>query len=359
MTFVAPLGIRVPDFCIIPHPEVERLAQAQKREASDQGLRQELLIKTQSLSSDEIFARAQPLDESLAPHLSFAGVYHSYAPRRKTARADNLTQGFNRVMAGRRSPYSEYYYSSHGIVSERPIDMMFSTMVPDVMCFGTGYVFGDQSLIGYFDTPISIFLRDPVRLAARRDQRFTDDISGELIQSLFAIERVLRRALDIELIVDRRGQIFVAQIRSLSLAHSDNWTRVAEKTWHKVCVEGPPSNVVNTVGIVSGTVADFRRRAPSLRDFESGAQRICVVSHHGNESASTSALELLQFLDHNNLSNIVLVVDHGEARVDDHLQYITFEDRRMKFTVHATNIPEEIDGRHWRISSDGFRAVFE
>ena len=80
------LDIRIPEFCIISHGDVDRLSRSPSGSGAAPELAQELALRTQVLNSDEIFARAQPLDESLAPHLSFAGIYQSYAPRRNTSR---------------------------------------------------------------------------------------------------------------------------------------------------------------------------------------------------------------------------------------------------------------------------------
>lgn len=350
------LDLRIPEFCTIPHADVVSLCLSREGDGLAPSLEQALLDRTQCLASDEIFVRAQPLDESLAPHLSFAGVYPSYVPRKKTPRAENLTRGLKKVLSERHNPYSEYYYSRHRIESDRPVDVMFSSKVEDVMMFGTAYVFGDQCLMGYFDTPISIFLCDPVRIVARYEQKSVG-ISEKLIRSVFAVGQTLSGALDIEFMVDRREQVFVSQVRPVSPPHISNWKSVTERTWAEMRANGPPSNVVNTVGTSAGTAVDFRNRKPTLRDFE-GGQKIYVVSHRGG-GQGTSSLGILQFLNRHDLSRVMLVVDHDEARVDDHLQYIMYEDPGVVFLAHSTAIPRDIDGRWCRVSSDGFRVTFD
>jgi len=350
------LDIRIPEFCIIPHADIASLCLSEEGNGLVPFLEQALLDRTRYLASDEIFVRAQPLDESLVPHLSFAGVYPSYVPRKKTLRAENLTRGLKKVLSDRHIPYSDYYYSRHKIKSDRPVDVMFSSKIEDVMMFGTAYVFGDQCLIEYFDTPISIFLCDPVRIFARCEQR-SIGISEKLIRSVFAVGQALSGALDIEFMVDRREQVFVSQVRPISPPHINNWKSVTERTWAEMRTDGPPSNVVNTVGTIAGRVVDFRNRKPRLRDFE-GGQKIYVVSHRG-EAQGTSSLDILQFLNWHDLSHVMLVVDHDEARVDDHLQYIMYEDPGVAFLAHSTAIPHDIDGRWWRVSSDGFRVTFD
>lgn len=350
------IDFRIPKYCIIPHREIVPLCQAQESEGRTASLEQYLLDSTRSLASDEIFARAQPLDESLFPNLSFAGVYQSYVPRKKTPRAENLVRGFDKVLSGRYSAYSEYYYSRHNIKSNRPVDVMFSTMVDDVMCFGTAYVIEDRCLIEYFDTPISIFLCDPVRIAAEREQGYIG-VSGKLIRTVFAVNEIMNVALDIEFLVDRREQVFVSQVRPISPPHIDNWKSVTEQTWDEIRADGPPSNVINTLGTIEGMAVDLRRRKPSIWDFAQAGKKIYIISHR-DVAPGTSSLEILQFLNQNNLSNIALVVDHGDARMDDHLQYIMYEDPGIVFLVHSTGVPKEIDGEWWRITSDGFHTTF-
>jgi hypothetical protein len=347
------LEICTPDFCIVPPGEVARLSDP---DLLDSQWNRDLLAAAACLPSDRIFARSQPLDESLLPGFSFAGVYQSYAPRRATPRLENLLRGFRKVLAGRYNRQADYYYSRHSLVSDRPVAMMFSNMVDDVVCFGTAYVLVDKCLLGYFDTPASIFLSDPVRVAARRGQ-IRRGRSGVIVDLMFRISDVFDTAIDVEFLIDRRDCIFISQVRPMSRRHVCNWSRVDESAWDEVCASTPPSNTVNTRGAVEGTVLDLRKTVLNASHAACGDGRIYLVSHR-DSGRGTSSLDLLEFVDRHTLHDLAVLVDHGESRQDDHLQYLMHEDPGIAFLAHTTDVPDSIDGAGCLVNSDGFHVKF-
>lgn len=350
-----PLNIRVPEFHILRCSDIPPQSSAEGVEEWAESARADLLSRTRGLPSDRIFVRAQPLDERSRPELSFAGVYQSYSPLRRTARERNLVGGVVKVLRGRYGDYSDYYYSRHEIRSDRPVDIMFSSMVEDTTLFGTAYVYHDKCLLEYFDTPLSIFLHDPARICARRDSAL-GGFEAKLVGSMFGVADVVGVPADIEFIADRKEEIFVSQVRPISRAHLRNWGRVADATWRRALGSAPPSNVVNSVGAVEGKVIDLREREPDSRDFDEVSGRIYVVSHHDAPRGTTS-FAFLQFIARHGLGGLALMVDHGRARRNDHLQYIMFEDPGISFLVNAADVPRDVDGRRLSLTSDGFNAT--
>jgi hypothetical protein len=348
------LDIRVPEFCIVPHTEVDRLSNPHVPESQRS---QDLLAATSCLPSDRIFARSQPLDESLLPGYSFAGVYQSYAPRRSTPRLENLLRGFGKVLAGRYNRQADYYYSRHSLVTDRPVDLMFSNMVDDVVCFGTAYVLANNCLLTYFDTPVSIFLSDPVRAAARRGQVLPGR-SGGVVDLMFRIAGVFHVAIDVEFLIDRSDRIFISQVRPMSRPHLRNWSRVDESVWDEVCDSVPASNTVNTRGTLEGTILDLRKTRLDASHVDGEKPCVYVVSHR-HSGHGTSSLDLLDFINIHKLQDLVVVVDHGESRQDDHLQYLMHEDPGIEFLAHTVDVPDSIDGAGCVVTSDGFHVKFD
>jgi hypothetical protein len=349
------LRLRVPDFHILQHSDIPPQLSVKEVQEWAALMRTDLLLRTSALPSDRIFVRAQPLDEGAYTKLSFAGVYQSYSPLRRKAREQNLIDGVVKVLLGRYSDYSNYYYSRHEILSSRPVDLMFSSMVEDTALFGTAYVYHDKCLLEYFDTPLSIFLQDPARICAHRNSALSG-FEAKLVGTMFGVAAVLDVPVDIEFLANRKEEIFVSQVRPIAQSHLRNWERVASATWRQALDTTPPSNVINSVGTIEGKVVDLREREPNLRDFDEVRGRIYVVSHL-DALRGTTSLALLQFIARHSLDGLALLVDHGKARRNDHLQYIMFEDPGISFLVNAVNAPREIDGRRLSLTSDGFTAL--
>lgn len=345
------LQIGIPDFCVISHSEIVRMAAGQPNAESQ--VVENLTAATAGLQSDRLFARAQPLDESTFPGHSFAGIYKSYVPRRATPRIKNLTDGLATVLAGRYNRHANYYYSRHGMESARPVDVMFSSIVENTVGFGTAYVNGDKCLLTYFDSPVSIFLEDPVRLAARRGSAIGP--GTPLCNLMFRISELWDLPIDIEFLIDGRCQVFISQVRPMPGIHSRNWRMVREECWDEICQGVTPSNVVNTVGTMKGIVVDLRKRMISATDLNESYRRnrIYVISHYDSTPA-TSSLDMLEFINRYKLTGVALIVDHGKSRRDDHLQYLMHEDPGIDFLVHTAEKIELRDGSESIVVSDGF-----
>jgi hypothetical protein len=341
----------IPRFIILPDAEIPKL-RGEEFDAWAESILMDLVSLTQEIASDRVFVRAQPLDESENPALSFAGVYQSYTPRRGRQRGHHLTKGVARVLRDRFGDYSNYYYARHRISSGRAVDLMFSEMADDTSGFGTCYVHNNQCLLELFDSPLAIFLQDPLRIAANRETVLTG-FRGRLVRAMFEVSEILRDSVDIEFLVSRSNQIIVYQARPISPRHRENWQSASAKTWETVIKCSPSSNVVNQVGSITGTAVDLRLRKPLVEDFESADKKIFVINHR-QTFGGTATLEFLRFLTQYGVNELSLLIDHGAHRVNDHLQYISFEDPGISFLAHSAGVPHGLDQRRLLVESDGF-----
>jgi len=305
-----------------------------------------------------VFAQACPHVESSRPELSFAGCFRTYHPRRALSQADNITAGLAHVMEGRRNPYGDIYHARHGIAGERRINIKFANFVDRILAIGTAYVHGPRCLFHYFDSYLSLYANDPVRIYAHRGSADTSiGWPGRLPAALFAAADCLRAPLDIEFVVTAEGAIHVTQVRPISPPHLQLWDAVGEATRLRIAEQGAPSIGVNSVGRFGGALVDLRRRPP--RNADAGiADALYVVHLHEPAADGTGVLRFLAWATARELAGFGLLVDHGTNRRNDHLDYILVEDPGAAFVIAATGLPTIFDRPWLGIESDGFAVAW-
>lgn len=230
---------------------------------------------------------------------------------------------------------------------------MFSSLLEDAAAFGTGYVHDGRCLLECFDTPLSIFLADPLRIAAT-EATPRRGLGGALVGVLFEVAGIVGGPVDVEFLVDRKERVYVTQVRPIPPRHLCNWRLVPAGAWAEVERGAPPSSVVSTVGAAEGEIVDLRGRPPEDRDGQGTEGRVHLVSHRA-APGGTGLLDFLRFAARKGLSGVSLIVDHGSARTNDHLQFIALEDPGLRFVANATDVPPDLDGARRRVESDGFR----
>jgi hypothetical protein len=347
---LAALDAVTPDRCIVSTPDCELDLPGPEVRALAEAIADDLLLAADALPDERLFARAAPHDESVARHLSFAGVYRSYRPLRDRPRSEYLIDGLVAVMLGRRNRVAEYYYERHGLRTGRAVDVMYTAFVPTMAMHGTGYSCQGRVLVTYCDTPLATYLDDPRRCAAFASAPPTG-LDGRLVRCLAGLEDVLGVSVDVEFVITRDEQIFVTQVRPLSPVHVDHWSRLADETWLRATKTGPPSNTVNSVGAREGVLVDLRCRPPSPDDGEPG--RVLVISHRDGDAA-TSTLALLEHALRSGWRDLAVVVDHGSRRHDDHLQYLMAEDPAVAWVGHTTNLSDRLPDGPVLVRGDGF-----
>ncbi|WP_237107524.1 phosphopantetheine-binding protein [Nonomuraea sp. MG754425] len=350
------LGARLPARALVRTWPLPLDCGADTIEAGVRAHAERIAAATEPLGGARLLAHPSPGDELLAPHLSFAGVFRSHVPGRDAPRSGQAARGVARVLAGRRGAVADYYHRRHRLDTDRPVDVLFTALVPDVAMHGTGYAWGDHALVTCYDSPLAIRANDPLRFAAGR----RPDRAGfpELIRRcLFGVCDALERPVDVEFVLTRDETLYVTQIRRMSEAHAKNWAQVPASAWEQARRHAPASNTVGGTGVRAGWAVDLRARRPG--DDDAGdAARVWIVNHRDG-GPGTSAIEFLRHADAAGWSDLTLVVDHGPSRIDDHRQYLTAEDPAVSFLAHAVDVPGGLDRAQVKITGDGLSAAVE
>jgi hypothetical protein len=232
---------------------------------------------------------------------------------------------------------------------------MFSQAVDDAVMFGTAYVDGNHCLAHYYDTPLSVYLSDPVRLAARRGTK-PPGFDAKIIETAFGIHDVLKTPVDIEFIVCINEQIAVSQVRPISAPHLENWSMLQEDVWDRMIDSGPPTTMVNSIGMRQAKIIDLRQRQATLEDFEKLEENIYLISY--GEKHGTSIPAFLAFINAHSLYELSVIVDHGFSIRDSHCQYILIEDPGVDFVANCTTSALPFSDGPCSLESDGFNLHF-
>jgi hypothetical protein len=323
---------------------------------------------TQSLEGDAVIVRPSPLDEHTYSGLSFAGVYKSYMPRPvQQSKAENLLLGTASVLAGRFTQYGNSYYNRQGINTDRLAGIMymqpFFDMSKDAPLFhGTAYVAGRLIRNEYVISPsLDQPQRDP-RLMTRwngdvhlhaegHSAEDAVDFSPRMTKLLDGLHTHFKAPLDVEYLIDEAGRIFVVQIRRISEKHVANWERSANSSDMDSVQD---SAIVNTVGTVEGKVVDLRHSVSEV-DLTRQSGAILVINHE-NTTGGMHTQTLLDTIRVQRPQGLKIVVDHGEKRVRDHLQYAVVEDPSIDFVLQTSDrkfMSGLTDRRPVRIESNG------
>lgn len=326
-----------------PHPElIESYA---KQLAPHLGA---LLRYAKPLGGTPIIVRPSPMDESLRPELSFAGAYKGYMPLQPKSREDHLITGTAAMLAGRFTPYGNTYYRRHEIPGDRSVGAIymepFMELGKDVPLFyGTAYIAGDHIRNEYNVAPIPGKPQRSARLMVERDgQRWHEhsDQSAEdahnfterMDYALKGLQEHFGMPLDVEYLVDPKGDLYVVQIRPISARHLANWNNLQPTDEAAISHR---SAVINSVGTIAGTVVDLRAGVTQV-DIDKLPGNITVINHEAHEGGIDSQT-LFRLAAQHDLKDLQVVVDHGDSRLRDHLQYALGEDPGVTFLAQTTD----------------------
>jgi len=311
--------------------------------------------KRNTLLGNRLFAQACPHDEGLRPDLSFAGAFRTYHPRRRLSQAENIADGLSYVISGRHNRYADIYYRRHHIFGERAVDIKFANYIDRIIAIGTAYVYGDRCLLQYFDSYLSLYVNDAVRIYADRATLTREARSWEnrLPRAFLGVGEMLNIPVDIEFVITAEDVVHVTQVRPISPPHLRLWETVEDEVWARVRRSGPPSITLNSIGRFEGPLVDLRHRMPTDKDALSPGS-IYVIWHQEAGPTGTGALSFLEWAGTQNPFGFGLIVDHGESRRNDHLDYILTEDPEAVFVASATALPAAFDTPGLTLESDGF-----
>lgn len=307
-----------------------------------------LLEHIQPLDGTPIIARPSPMDESQRPDLSFAGAYRGYMPLQPRSREDHLVVGTAAMLAGRFTPYGDTYYERHEIPGDRAVGAIymepFMELGKDIPLFyGTAYIADDHIRNEYNVTPIPGKPQRGARLMVERSgQRWhehNDQSEENVYQFTERIDYALKglqehfgMPLDIEYLVDPKGDLYVVQIRPISARHLASWNSLPLVDEAAISHR---SAIINSIGTVAGKVVDLRSDITHVPVDELPGN-ITVINHEVREGG-VSSQELFRLVTQHNLRDLQVVIDHGDTRLRDHLQYALGEDPGITFLAQTTN----------------------
>jgi hypothetical protein len=148
--------------------------------------------------------------------------------------------------------------------------------------------------------------------------------------ALHGLQEHFNKPLDVEYLVDPRGDLYVVQLREISERHKRHWEALPELEENNVAHR---TAILNSMGSITGRVVDLRA-ASEIPDIQ--PKDIIVLRHESREGyvdAPSFCLKALQ----RNLTGIRLVIDHSPSRLRDHLQYAIVEDPGVDFIVQTSD----------------------
>jgi hypothetical protein len=326
----------------------------------------ELREFTERLGGDDVIIRPSPLDEYARSDISFAGAYKGYMPTQNLGRDGHLVHGTAEMLAGRFTKYGNYYYARHGLDTARKVGAIcmepFFDINNDTPLFhGTAYIAGDHIRNEYNvasganrPRPRLVVERDNQIWSDEQDAEASIDFNSRMSKVLRGLQKHFGIPLDVEYLFDKRGDLYVVQLRKISERHLANWLVVPA-----LDEDGLPhrSAVINSTGTAIGKVIDLRS---SLKDanVDDLGQGIIVLDHEPMRSELHSQA-LFELAAKQNLSGLQVVIDHGGLRPRDHLQYTLGEDPGIDFIVQTTDpaVTGQLqDGKLVQITSNGITA---
>ncbi|HEX6462669.1 MAG TPA: hypothetical protein VFZ58_05405 [Candidatus Saccharimonadales bacterium] len=319
------------------------------------------------LAGQDIIVRPSPLDEGNRMDLSFAGVFKGYMPLRPgLGRTEHLLYGTAAMLAGRFTDYSGYYHTRHDIQSRRKVgailmEPFFNLQTESPLLHGTAYVLDDHIRNEYNVTPEpGMIQRDSDLIVERGRERWysKSDVSLEasldfpdrITTALKGLRDYFKHPLDVEYLVDPKGDLYIVQLRPISERHLNNW-----KALPQIDEAGLPHRtaIINSIGGIEGRVVDLRDSTNDIGAIDSNS--ILVINHERIQTGMDTET-LCKLMAQYSPSNLRVIIDHGDKRARDHLQYAVAEDPSIDFLVQTSDpsITQSLrHGEEMKIISNG------
>lgn len=352
------LGDRLNDTLVLPHFtfSYKKIYEAfDNTEESYKVISNMLLEGTKSFKTNMIFSHPCPIDEFAHRNFSFAGVYESYQPYSVDDNKTNLQNAVKRMLNNGLSEYASYYYHRNGILGQKKISIMVSPELENIYLFGNGYAMNGKYLFQFYDSPLSIYHNDSKKYLMMLGGS-KDLILSTIINMLYDIEKYFNMPIDVEFMMNRFGQLFISEVRPISLIHVKNWNNIDESIWDKYKNNSINSTIIGTVGEITGEVVDLRDRKPNKSDFVMHAKKIYLISY--KSIVGTGIIEFLKFIDRINLFGFNIIVFYDKHIIDNHIHYVAYEDIGIKFICKTNKKIKVVEGKNITVVSDGFKTEF-
>ena len=281
--WAAESDVVIPDYFVVPVDEIPAEYTDIAANVEDASSCVHYLIGQHSdeikrLRTNCLFVRPQPVDESIAPDISFAGAYVSYVPLDYLCAEENIARGIRKVLDGRYTPYANYYYAAHGLKSSRKVDLLITPLIKGAYSYGTGYSDGELSVFEYFPTPLSVSFKTPRRVLSL----FTSPLEEVISSRLKSASRYLGKMIDIEFIIDSDQRLYFTQCREVSLQYRSIWCDLdyTEKETKPHTITPYPTQQIS--GRIINLMENLSKRLPEFTEGD-----ILMVSHGYDASVSS------------------------------------------------------------------------
>ena len=311
-----------------------------------------MLIKySRELGNNRVFVHPCPLDEAENPGYSFAGIYKSYKPYRCLSTKENIEKAVWQIRYDRFSFYTDFYYQKNALSGSRKIDLFVSCENEGICGYGTGYVDSEKCLVQYYDSPLSIYRKEPKKIYGS----IVDIVSGndslhkKLVLALYSVQEQINGIVDIEFVFDRKLNVIINEVRKLSKAHMVNWVKsnnCAAWTYGSAA-----SCILNTVGEIKKRVRTWKRQEFNGEEFDL-ENDVLFVCYESDKQLFEMQKQLSDF------KQVSLIISYPYHIIDSHFSYVLNEYDTFDFVLRCTR-QMLFDGQIIKIKSNGLTYSIE
>ena len=302
------------------------------------------------LNNNRVFVHPCPIDETLNLGYSFAGVYKSYKPYYCLSGHDNITFAIERLLDDRFSYYAEYYYQKNKLIDTRKIDLFISCENEEICGYGTGYVDSKKVIFQYYDSPLSIYRKEAKKVKGRKDDLLylTNHLQKKIMLALFSVQEQINDIVDVEFVFDRNLNIIVNEVRLLSDAHRKKWNLISEPKW----IYGNVKSIfLNSIGKIRRRTKIWNEKIFLENKIDIDNDVLCV-----NYESDKQLLNIFEQIG--DTAGIAIIISYPVYLVDNHFNYIIYEDNSFEFVLRCTNVIFT-EGTIIQVESDGFNYLIK
>lgn len=302
-----------------------------------------ILSNISDMDSNKLFMHLCPRDEVLNPGYSFAGIYNSYKPLNCRTKSENIYAGLMQLSRDKVSRYANYYYGRNHLKRTEVVDLLISREVDYACGSGTVYVSDELCLGQYFLSPKSYFTREAVKFSSIFANDLIEENICNMARELYEIAQI---PLDVEFVIDLHGKVYASELRQISCSHMKNWEKlpIGQNTYINLA-----TCIANSVGSIEGYVVCVDESLKWLKYLENTSDVIFILNSKDN------GLQLfLNKIWEKDAQDIKLVINYDEYIIDNHEQYMCYEDSGISFVTKTVN-EVFVDGAKIRIVSNGYK----
>ena len=297
------------------------------------------------LSSNKVFMHACPHDEIINPGYSFAGIYNSYKPLACRTKKENIYEGLFELFRNKVLPYADYYYGRNHLKRTEVFDILISEELRDIRGSGTVYVSKNWCLGQYFISPISYFTRESTKFSSFNMSNLLEKKICRVAQDAYMITNT---PSDIEFVVDIYNDVYISEIRPISRVHLKNMNSCVASEFDGLKLQ---SSIINSISEVKGEIVYIDESGNWKNYLGDPIKKIFVLNYN--------KIRLNNFLTEiwkNKTMNLNLIINYTDYIIDNHEQYMCYEDLGINFVTKTIN-EEFVEGSMIQIKSKGLTNI--